>query len=152
MPQKCLSGPHARMLGYMIAKRVTEQVRMDVGRDARSEGHVPGLCAKWPAASLASPGTLASACCMGGYLDALQAAHVMVEADAIPDVLNDASSLVQYGHPPLSLTLGDVRADPYEVVALEVLSWSSGQAPTRARRAPRTVTRSLRRGQTLAVR
>ncbi len=121
MPQKCLSGPQARMVGYMIAKRVTEQVRMDVGRDARSEGHVldcapDGLRRAWRLRVL-SPARV-----VWGVAWTPCRQHVMVEADAIPDVLNDASSLVQYGHPPLSLTLGDVRADPYEVVALEVLA------------------------------
>jgi hypothetical protein len=46
----------------------------------------------------------------------------MVEPNAIPDVVNDGSCLIQHRHPPLSLALGDVRADPYEVVSLEVLS------------------------------
>jgi hypothetical protein len=38
--EKRLSGPQARVLGYVVAEGMPEQVRMDVGRDARSEGYV----------------------------------------------------------------------------------------------------------------
>jgi hypothetical protein len=38
--EKRLRGPQARVLGYVVAERMPEQVRMDVGRYARSQGYV----------------------------------------------------------------------------------------------------------------
>jgi hypothetical protein len=40
VPQKRLSGPQTRVLGYVVAEGMPEQVRMDMSRYPRSLGHV----------------------------------------------------------------------------------------------------------------
>jgi hypothetical protein len=120
-----LSGPRAWLHGH----------RRHAAADA--DGYGPlcplswlrlGLCARRCEGSSACP-VLAPARVVRRVAWTPRRDHVMIEPDAIPNVLNDGSRLVQYRHPPLSLarttgTQGTVgpqgaTANEAEVNALE---------------------------------